>query len=582
MSADSILCHLLASNHQGQAEHNAKCSLIAGIAKGMNKPVLMLAHEPYDAPVDYQGMIHTHSTAAVCKTVVEDWEQELSANISQRRRRRSNSQAPNKSTDLRNLAIGEPVAENERRAIDNYFVETSTYFRAMDDAVTIVVGRRGSGKSAQLYAMEAAFEQDRRNHVCVVKPVGYETDGLVRVLQSIVHQSERGYLIESLWKFLIYSELGGSVYNSIKARPPYYDNTAEEASFVAFCDQRPHLFAPPFSERLDIAVQSLMALDYESDAIGQRRRISELLHTNQLIALREHLGAVLANKNKVGILVDNLDGPWGIGSSIEHLSQLLWGLLQVADDIVTEFQKEDHWRRSVGVNLTIFLRSDIFAFIQPTAAEQDKLPIQRIIWEHPNVLKNLIDARLVYGNSNPDSAATTWARLFPAEVVGLPTWDFVTSTILPRPRDIVYLIREAIDGAINKGHEEVTAQDMLDARERYSEYVFRSILAEDDPRKHKLEPILFEFAGSPKVLDRQTITQGFTNAGVDVQDHDFYIDLLCDVNFLAIATNDGFQYSRHEADRQTKRRVAMQIAHNNGTDEKYQVSSAFWQVLQIE
>ena len=581
-SVDAVLCHLLATNQNGHAEHNAKCSLIAGIARGMNKPVLVLAHEPYEAPVDYQGIIRTHSTASICKTILGGWISGLSANISRRRRRRPDPQASSKSVDLRNLAIGEPVAENERRTIDNYFFETSTYYRAMDDTVTIVVGRRGSGKSAQLYAMEAAFALDRRNHVCVVKPIGYETDGLVRVLQSIIDQSERGYLIESLWKFLIYSELGRSVYNVIRSRPPFHDNTQSETAFVAFCDQRQELFTPPFSERLDIAVRNLMTIDSDQNAIGQRKRVSELLHANQLVTLREHLGAVLADKNKVGILVDNLDGPWGINANVEHLSELLWGLLQVADDIVAEFQKEDHWRKAVGMNLTIFLRSDIFAFIQPTAAEQDKLPIQRIIWERPEVLRSIIEARLEFGNNNPGPAAKTWARLFPEEVVGLPTWDFVINTILPRPRDIIYLMREAIDGAINKGHLTVTAQDLLDARERYSEYVFRSILAEDDPRKQKLEPILYEFAGAPKILPREAINQKFLNASVGPGDHDFYLDLLCDVNFLAIATNDGFRYSRHEADRQTKRRVAMQIARNNGTDEQYQVSSAFWQVLQID
>ena len=120
---------------------------------------------------------------------------------------------------------------------------------------------------------------------------------------------------------------------------------------------------------------------------------------------------------------------------------------------------------------------------------------------------------------------------------------------------------------------------MLDAREKYSEYAFRSILAEDDPRKGNLEAILYEFAGCPKYIGRHEIESRFKSASVDQSHYDFYLDLLCDVNFLAIASNDGYQYAKHEADREIKRKIAEQMARNASLEESYQVSSAFWQVL---
>ena len=242
----------------------------------------------------------------------------------------------------------------------------------------------------------------------------------------------------------------------------------------------------------------------------------------------------------------------------------------------------DHWREAANVNLTVFLRSDIFAFIQPTAPEQDKLPIQRITWDEPEILKRLIDQRIEFGGRNASDPSTVWEQLFPSDVVGSPAWDFVIKTVLPRPRDIVYIMREAIDGAINRGHVSVTPEDLLDAREKYSEYAFRSILAEDDPRKGMLESIMYEFAGSPKLIKRSEIESRFEAAGVNPEDHDFYVDLLCDVHFLAIATDSGYQYAKHEADRAIKRRVASQVAQNHNQEEIFQVSSAFWQVLQIE
>ena len=581
-TADAVLCHLLGAHQKGHLLHNVKCSLIAGVARGLRKPILMLAENPFESPIDYRSLLRLHDTADECSLAVGNWIDEIMTNLPRRRQRRREGRESSRALDLRSLAIGEPVAENERQRLDNYFVETSTYFRAMEDPVTIVVGRRGVGKSAQLFAMQAALVMDRRNHVCIVKPVGYEIDGLVRVLQSIVSKSERGYLIESLWKFLIYSEIARSIYQFVKSRPPYHMPTDAESQLLGYYDNNCDLLSPPFSERLDVVLRSLTDVGELVDEITQRRRISELLHLNQLRDLRDILGRVLSAFDKVSILIDNLDAQWGTNANVEPLSELLWGLLQVSDDIVSQFQIDDHWRTAANVNLTIFLRSDIFAFIQPTAPEQDKLPIQRIIWDDPEVLKRLINHRLEFGSRSSEAAGAIWDKLFPTEVVGISAWDFVTNTVLPRPRDIVYLMREAVDSAINRGHPTVTPQDFLDARDKYSEYVIRSILAEDDPRKGMLEAVIYEFAGHPKIVSRSAIERIFRIAQVAPSDDEFYVDLLCDVNFLKIASKEGYRYARHEADRQIARRIASQLAEQNGNEESYEVSSAFWVVLQLK
>ncbi len=581
--ADAVLCHLLGNHQVGQLDHNVTCALVSGLSQGFRKSMLMLVQRPFQSPVDYRGLLDLHDTAGECKLAVQKWTDQLSETIPRRRPRRPDSRASSQDNlDLRSLAIGEPVAENERHQIDDYFVETGTFFRALDDPVSIVVGRKGVGKSAQLFAMQAALAADPRNHVCIVKPVGYEIDGLVRVLRSIVNKSERGYLIESLWKFLIYSEIAQSFYHAIQSRPAYLSVSDPDSRLLHYYDSHKVLLDPPFSERLDIALRGLDTIGETEDALNQRTRISELLHTNQLRDLRDILGEVLSKYEKVSILIDNLDAPWGTNVNIDPLSELLWGLLQVLGDIVSEFRINDYWRASANVLLTVFLRSDIFAFIQPTAPEQDKLPVQRIIWDDPEVLKRLIDHRLEFGSQATTDASDIWRQLFPKEVVGIDAWDFVMNTVLPRPRDVVYLMREAIDGAINRGHYAVTEQDFLDARDKYSEYAFRSVQAEDNPHKGMLESIMYEFAGCPKEITRSQIDARFGSAGVNSEDFDFYIDLLCDVNFLAIPTRSGYQYAKHEADRQVRRRVAAQVAKNKNQEESYQVSSAFWQVLQIE
>ena len=414
--ADAVLCHLLGDEQIGQLEHNTKCSIVAGISRGLGKSTLMIAQSPFEPPIDYEALLKLHETAKECKFAITAWIPDLGTRISPRRRRRA-KELPTLGgqPNLRSLVIGEPVAENEHQRIDDYFVETSTYIRAMEDPVTIVVGRRGSGKSAQLYAMQATLERDRRNHVCVIKPVGYEIDGLVRVLKSIRDKSERGYLIESLWKFLVYSELARSTYTMLDSRLPHEGDSESDIRFRQYYDDNIDLLNRPFSERLDMATSDLHDVAGTEDSLSQRARISELLHSGTLRQLRELLGRILSQYDKVYILVDNLDAPWAPNANVDELSELLWGLLLVSNDIVADFLKQDHWRTAVEVNLTVFLRSDIFAYIQPTAAEQDKLPIQRIIWDDPQMLRQIIDQRLLNDAPIGQDAPKIWSQIFPPE-----------------------------------------------------------------------------------------------------------------------------------------------------------------------
>jgi len=235
----------------------------------------------------------------------------------------------------------------------------------------------------------------------------------------------------------------------------------------------------------------------------------------------------------------------------------------------------------VAVSITIFIRSDIFAHVQPLAGEQDKLPIRRIMWTDRDLLLKVIDQRLVHA-AGRFTAEDIWQNLFPEQVAGIRTREWIILHSMPRPRDVIYFVKEAVAAAVNRGHEAVTEEDLLDAREKYSQYVFRSVLAEDSPQKGKLEAVLYEFAGAPKTMLVSEVHSRIERARVAGADIDFYIDLLCDINFIGIETKDGFRFSSDENERRTMREVSGRRAAEAGREEAYAIQAAFYQVLQIE
>ena len=204
-----------------------------------------------------------------------------------------------------------------------------------------------------------------------------------------------------------------------------------------------------------------------------------------------------------------------------------------------------------------------------------------MVWTDSGMLRRLVDMRLAHPFSHTYTISDIWHRLFTPKVGGHSPWHFIQTTALPRPRDVVFLLREAIDSAINGGRAQVSASDFIDARDKYSEYALRSILAEDGLQRGKLEAVVFAFSGAPTIFNRAELDERLSVAGVSAEDCEYYIDLLCDINFLAVGSVNGFRLSTDESDREVKRQVAMQIARNSGVPESYRVSSAFWPALQM-
>ena len=71
--ADAVVVHLLSTEHENHRIHNLRASIVAGLSRGFRKPMIMLAHTPYEPPVDYERWLVTHDTAAECLTRTNTW-----------------------------------------------------------------------------------------------------------------------------------------------------------------------------------------------------------------------------------------------------------------------------------------------------------------------------------------------------------------------------------------------------------------------------------------------------------------------------------------------------------------------------
>jgi hypothetical protein len=417
----------------------------------------------------------------------------------------------------------------------------------------------------------------------VVKPVAYELPGIVQLIKAAADKAERGYLVESVWKFLLLTELANSVTNEISAKPNHYILTQGEHDLVKFVDENDTVFSASFTVRLQSAIERIVNEDATTSGPIARGRVSELLHDQVISKLRSLLGEALRDRERVAILVDNLDTGWGDRDDTSALSHFILGLLEVAPVIEDYFRSGNRRNPSVNVSLAVFLRSDIFSVVQDVASEPDKTAYDRITWNDKELLLRVIDSRLRHSTYEKLTAEQIWDNYFVSEVNGVAPKDFITNNVLARPRDAIFLVREMLSHAVNHGHSKVDQEDMIHALNEYSQFALQAVIVEDDPRSGKLESILYEFAGSPDVVTRTDVFNHFRNAKVEEADFEHYLNLLLDINFLGLPNNATGQpeFPTDESIRRIKQRVVNQIANKKGIESSYHIHRVFWPVLEI-
>ena len=537
-NAFSVIGHFIDYERDDHEFHNAKVSLAIGLAHGFEKETLLIAQEPFRSPLDYRHLLKSHQTAYECKMLTRRWLDTAEQKYFLLQKSESAVSNYQKSLGvISRLDIGDYIAEQEIENIPDYFVDTAALGEAIKSNYTIFIGRKGTGKSALLYKLWYDFGKSKKNHVCIIKPLAYEISGLIQIIKSTIEDSVRSYFIESLWKYLLYTELTKSIYEKIKDRPAYVDLSNEEMDFIEFTERNKDKILLDFWSRFENIIKKCSELsENEKNA---KMKVSEYLHDTLVSKMRDLLRQRIDDFDKVVILVDNLDKTWKFGNDIEELSQFLLGLLSVSNRINEELHPKSI---KSSFSLIIFLRSDIFLYIYKSARERDKIKYHTLVWNDKELLLCVIEKRFAFtiGDKNSNNI---WINYFPAEIDGVEIRDYIIKNILPRPRDIIFLLYNAIKNAKVRNHQRIEENDVIDAMKRYSQYAFDSLIVENGISIEEFERILYEFAGVNKILTYSEVITLLKNANIEIGNCDYIITLLCDRSFLGRRVGkDKFRY----------------------------------------
>lgn len=403
--------------------------------------------------------------------------------------------------------------------------------------------------------------------------------GLVELLQRFDLQAGSEYLLGNLWNFLLSIEVACHVLDAADNSAAGIGGSAELQALDQRLDQMGVNRNSDLATRLEDKVAQI-----QESAITARddRELRDIVGASLGVHWfrdlhREIREAASGRYQRIAVLVDNLDKAWERGADFESISRFLLALLSASG----QFRKA--LLRGVSdldLTLGVFIRADIYEVMTKFAREPDKIGPLTVHWNDPYLLARVLEERYAANRRRrKPSDDDMWASIFPAEVHGLPTKDYILWRILPRPRDIVYFGNAALTTAINRRHAVVTQDDIMAADETYSRFAYEALVVESDAQGFDLEEVLYEFAGVNATLTEEELDGVLANSEHDAQEIRSWLLL---TSFLGIEVREGkFAHVEGQSEVEKKLRVARRSSERSGRPVRFRVHPAFRHYLDV-
>lgn len=569
------LFHLLPENKVRSREFNARASFLAGYTHALDLPLLMVAEEGFNPPLDYKDLLYQYPTVSALTTRVENWIDNLpSAQPGRARpgRLHLSIEAPIHS-------FGQYVAEYESEDLPEYFIETNEFHAIIEGRSPLFVGRKGTGKSATMSQAVRRLSKDRRNLVVPIKPSSYDLGSVLEVVKQLNLESSTDYLFNSIWEYLLYTEIAIAAVRAGELRPAGVGVNTPLFNLSALLEDIGVGIDETFAERLEAIAEPLRGKDFTRDT--EKSVISKTIKVAMTERLRRSIMESLKDFDRVAVLIDNLDKTWEPSADFATTSQFLLSLLTTSGN-VQKYVRKNSTNGSQLFTIGVFLRTDIFDVMSRHAREPDKVGRLSVHWEDEELLARVIEERYGAKKSQTKNAAfdgqEVWSELFADEVKGIPTRDYIISRTLPRPRDLIYLANAALTTAINRKHEKVREEDIIYAEKQYSRFALDALIVESQAEGFDLEEVLFEFAGLDATLDEDELSLVLESVG----EADEIRGWLIRTSFLGLQIAEGdFVHVEGEDASRRKLKAAQRLSQRTGRPLRYRIHPAFRDSLEV-
>ena len=449
------------------------------------------------------------------------------------------------SHDFKSLSFGAPAAERDiDRGLREYFVESETFRRVLAGEKFVILGNRGSGKSA-IFKMVAERERAKGALVIELAPENYSYEMLASIMK---HEAEGAWAKQgayaAAWKYLIYV----LVMKGLNKQGRRLKTGAAAKVYEYLRDNHSGEQGNPIGTLISYLKRMEGVKIGKYEAAVKSKELFRLYKLDEIEPLLPCI-AEICNRQKVVVLVDELDRGW---DASEDAKAFVAGLFQAAVSI-NEVTKP--------VRVLVTLRKELYDSIPSLYEDAQKYRdvMETLDWDETMLLE-LVAKRIRHAVPSLSSSDDTdcWNSVFvdTLDYRGAKSFNYLVDRTLYRPREIIQFCTDALEESRSAGIWPIEYRVISQAESGYSEARTNDIAAEYRFQYPGLSSIFDVFRGrsygfkrdelEPLCLSITTGEYGLHKdaAWVHNQDPELLIEILWRIGFLRAQAVGGIKAVR--------------------------------------
>jgi hypothetical protein len=524
-----VIANLLDPARATALQHNGQSALICGLAMAQQKAVAMVQEGNVAQPIDYRDVVQMYTNPNNIPGLLQptlrralEALQELTPGTA----RQANL--------LQTIDLGDVAAENEIAGLREYFVVTGQAMQAKQGNARLVVGRKGSGKTAVFYDVRNSIGRGNERMVLDLKPEGHQFTKLRELVLDRLGPGLQEHTMVAFWNYILLGELARKALDQdirIAARDPFRYESYKRLSDVYLRHDPGGDF--DFSQRLLMQVDRISRSLSGTPAEDIGGSLTQAIYSGDFRDLSEAVSDYLKTKETVWLLVDNLDKGWPVRGTSPVDIMIVRSLLDAT-------RKLQHQLEANGVEFEclVFLRSDIYEHLREETPDKGKDTAIRLDWEDSEVFAEIVRRRLESSGELQGSFREIWPRICTPLIEGQDSFAYMIERTLMRPRDLLQFLRSAVHIAINRGHTRIEDDDLKQAERSYSEDLLLTTSFEIGDTYPEYGALLYAFEESPAIMSKRDAQDRLMiAAGIAPTKVDHALELLIWFGFLGVASS---------------------------------------------
>lgn len=532
-----VILPMIGNDIVDSQRHNLRMAFLLGLSHGYGIDAMVIQYENGPAPLDYRDFI-TNSTF---RRETEDHITRYCENTLVWNQKATSRDVQGTPGLLGKIDLGSSAAENETQQLNYYFIKTAEYARALRAEGGVVIGRKGSGKTAVYFQISAAVQEDRQTCVVDLRPATHNLSEMRETLLTVVKAGIYDHTIGAFWQYILYAEI------LLKMRefllPKSRNNFAlQERIRLVEEDFRfdESVVSGDFTSRLETAVREVIrvtqSVTTEADLKSQ---LTNAMYETFIPKLREAVLSFSDYFSTVHVLIDDLDKGWPARQIEKHDILTVKHLVEALGRIQRELTKH-----RMEFKHLVFLRSDVYERLVEQTSDRGKYNPITVDWSDPAQLRHMLKQR-VLSSVEKDQQEAVWNSFNPVLDDGRNALDWMIETSLRRPRFLIDLCERVLSFAINRGHVLVAQEDVEEGIRQMSLYLVSDFGYELRDIAGTPEDIFYYFIGRGSRLSSEELKSVLCDdyLGLGFKET---LDLLMWYGFLGVDTTSGpiFIYDR--------------------------------------